>query len=814
MNGVRWWLSALAVFCLVLNSQGVPLYLIKDGRLEVAVVVPVQTAPEEMAAARDLATYLERMSGDTVRFVSATEASPDMSFIYVGPTGLREFFIPKVETDTFLMRRVGRQIFLCGSTPQATHMAVYRFLQEEGGVRWFMPGELGEHVPRRQDWEVDVLNKRVSPSFLSRNLSGLATEAERTWAERNGLHALFEMGHNLHRVFPPELFGQHPDFFPMVNGQRRPPPAQGRGAWQPCFANPAAAEYAAQRAAESLKEHPERNSFSLAINDHLQLCGCSECRALVSPRRFRGMPDASDLVFTFVNRAAAACTNGMLTAYAYLWCENAPSFNLLSNVAVYLTADRSFWHDPVFREEDEDLIRRWTKRCHWVGLYDYFYGTPYAIPRVFTTSMVESMQFAASVGVKGFTAELCPFWALDGPKAWLASQLMWDAGQDAAALLDDYYRTFYGEAAEPMRAFFEFCESRWRGQAGRVEWLKYYKNWQQFELFPAGARVEARAILEKAAQAAREDMVRRRVAFVSEGFRVTELYGRIVDVVADLAGNNVSCDVNAVLARLSEVRALREELRMAVEAAHAMDPPPVPPAMEKVFPFPPEIRLAKRVAAWLKSADVEEDRIALKAELAALDRWVSEAGLELAMQQTDGGTECLCNGGFEQPTVQGLGGQKAVRAALAFPEKWTPMMERGMQSAFTRWGGDARNGTFSLRADGANLEWTSQEAPVVPGMTYRFSVFAKGCLGSGASVSLQVYWLDERGDPLTKAPRVLDLAGAGELPGWSELAGFAEAPPEAVAAEVRIAAEGFLRGDQVLFDDASMRLLWPSTADM
>ena len=813
MNTPGWW-WALTFLILVLGACGDPLCLIQDGHLQVVIVVPANPDPCETTAAQELADYLARISGDRTQIIPSDKVSPEVPSIHVGRTGLLELPAHPSAEDIVLMQRMGPHVFLCGTTPYSTRMAVYRFLQEEGGVRWFMPGELGEHVPLRKNWEVDVLDKRASPSFLSRNLSGLATEVERTWAECNGLHVLFEMGHNLHRVFPPELFGRHPDFFPMVNGQRRPPPARGRGAWQPCFANGAVAEYAAQRAAESLKEHPERTSFSLAINDHLQLCECPECRALVSPQRFRGMPDASDLVFTFVNRAAAACTNCMFTAYAYLWCENAPSFNLLSNVAVYLTADRSFWHDPAFRKEDEDLIRRWTERCHWVGLYDYFYGTPYAIPRVFTTSMVESMKFAASVGVKGFHAELYPFWALDGPKAWLASQLMWDAGQDAAALLDDYYRTFYGEAAEPMRAFFEFCESHWRGQAGRTEWLKGYKSWQQFELFPAGARVEARAMLDRAAQAAREDTVRRRVAFVSEGFRVTELYGRIVDVVADLAGSGAPYDVDTVLARLSEIRALREELRRGIDAGRAMDPPPVPAAMEKVFPSPPEIRLAKRVAAWMKAADAEEDRIALEAELAVLDRWVPEAGLELAMQQTDCGTECLYNGGFEQPTMQGLGGQKAVWAALAFPEKWTPMMERGMQSAFTRWGGDARNGTFSLRADEANLEWASQEMPVVPGMAYRVSVYAKGHLGSGALVSLQVYWLDERGNPLNKAPRVLDLAGAGELPEWTELAGFAEAPAEAVAAEIRIAAEGFIRGDQVLFDDASMRLLWPSTADM
>jgi hypothetical protein len=36
---------------------------------------------------------------------------------------------------------------------------------------------------------------------------------------------------------------------------------------------------------------------------------------------------------------------------------------------------------------------------------------------------------------------------------------MWDADQDVDAVLAEYYRLFYGPAAEPMKAFIEYCEA-------------------------------------------------------------------------------------------------------------------------------------------------------------------------------------------------------------------------------------------------------------------------------------------------------------------------------------------------------------------
>lgn len=50
---------------------------------------------------------------------------------------------------------------------------------------------------------------------------------------------------------------------------------------------------------------------------------------------------------------------------------------------------------------------------------------------------------------------------------YLQNKLFWDPNLDLPALLDDYYRLFFGPAEEQMRAFYTFAEEVWSRQASR-----------------------------------------------------------------------------------------------------------------------------------------------------------------------------------------------------------------------------------------------------------------------------------------------------------------------------------------------------------
>jgi len=405
--------------------------------------------------------------------------------------------------------------------------------------RWFMPGELG-HEPG-----VPAATFASAQGFRTRSFYDVRSPAGDDWAGRNGLTASFAFSHNLANVFPPELYDRHPEYFPWVEGRRFKPGA-GSSSWNPDLGRKEVAQHAAEVAGRFFDEHPDAESFALGVNDGLIFGSSADTRPLVTPLRwFRDRPDYSSLVFTFMNRAAAALRpahpDKYLGALAYYWAENAPDFAVDPQVVPFLTADRSQGYDDAFRQEELLLQRRWSRALHAapglpiqgspssappirLGLYDYLYGEAYLVPRIHTRLLAENLRQAHRAGFTDYFAELHPNWGLDGPMPWLAAQLLRNPEQSPETLLGEYYTRFFGAAAGPMRRFFEACERQWMTQPGPAYWLKYYRDESQAALFPSPVCRELRRWLTEAEGRADSERTRRRVRFVSEAFGMTERF--------------------------------------------------------------------------------------------------------------------------------------------------------------------------------------------------------------------------------------------------------------------------------------------------
>lgn len=222
--------------------------------------------------------------------------------------------------------------------------------------RWFIPGALG-HDPGAAP---APLSERA---FLTRAMGSLGGKAGKEWAERNKLTPRLNVGHSMGRIFPPSIYDEHPEFFPLEAGERIRPPENAQW-WQPDLGRQDVAEYAARAAESYFEAHPNAVSFGLGVNDGLVFGESEETKALTMPLRwFRERPDYSNLVFTFMNRAAEKLSEvhpgKYLGTFAYYWAENVPDFAVHPQVIPYLTADRSQGYDPEFLAEDRALQRRW-----------------------------------------------------------------------------------------------------------------------------------------------------------------------------------------------------------------------------------------------------------------------------------------------------------------------------------------------------------------------------------------------------------------------------------------------------------------------
>jgi hypothetical protein len=493
----------------------------------VTINYPPNAGPDEIQAGQELSRVWIEATGDAYPWTFNLQSSPIPGSSQ--PDAFRIIISQSTASDP------GEIITLQGATPLATRLAVDWFLSQYLKVRWFIPGPLGEVIPHWGPGGEGALpipepvDKIVTPRFLSRELGGLGKNGAE-WSVHNGLFGRWPHSHALVDVFPASEAAAHPDWFPMLEGKRYVPTAGSGYDWQPNLANPEVVAAAARYAIKRFRAYPHEEAVSLSENDSIRFDQSPATLAARGPLRwFRGKPDYSNLVFGFMNQVADAvakdCPGKLLSAYAYNWCENTPNFPVRANIIPWLTADRTQWFDPAFAREDRALIRRW---CHSgasvVGIYDYLYGAPYLVPRVPVHLIADSVRFAYGTGVRAYYAECHPHWGFDGPKLWMLAQLLWDPGKSPDGLLEEYYRTFYGESAEPMKLFYQICEQAWLRQPRPGRWIKYYEDGDQAMLFPPTVLARLAAALDTAKTKSRTKLTSDRIELVAADFAVTEAF--------------------------------------------------------------------------------------------------------------------------------------------------------------------------------------------------------------------------------------------------------------------------------------------------
>ena len=777
--------------------------IVEEGQPRAALAPRGANAPAEVRRAADeFQRVLEKMTGTKL----PAEIAGGGPIVHIG----RDAFVDgagleldRLDEDGFVIHTVGdRHLILAGRTPHATEFAVYRFLQKHGGVRWYFPTELGEVIPKRATFSIGELTEREEPSFHSRLWSSAAPFDGGAWERHNLCRGRYSFHHNLLHVFPPsKLFDAHPEWYPEIDGKRRRPRDDNDHHWQPCCANAEAARYAAEVAKKYFDANPQASSFSLGMNDTSTsgFCECAECRKLdptdpAQQKTPRGLPNYSNRFFTFVNRVAESLASSHPDKYlgclAYHVTEPPPTFEVHPRVIPYLTAGRANWTDPAIREGDQKLIRQWCAKVPVVGIYDYYYGAGFISPRIFTGLSEESLKFAHQQGVRAFYAEIYSTWSLDGPKAYVASQLLWNVNQKAGVLVDEFCRDLFGQAAEPMRRYFRFLEERWlaRPSGSTVMWAGFF-DIGQLDLWPPEVCREARAILEEARQAAAKDelIVRERVKLYSDGFRQTELWSAVhhgEKSLADVAAIERYVAAKTELARLQEEVVQPHPLHRATirfeDRARNLPGAALGKAILCMADRPKAEDVLRRLTDPAQPAEV-----ALPAKAALLLR-----------RHPERTRERLANPGFEPEPGKAAVGK--------LPPGWGTWFRPRTPGEAEWTTAGVRSGTHGLSIRGAVASCALQTIPVEPGQKFVASVYVRGVLGSEGEVSLAVQWQEKSGKWLTAAARQSDRLATGGTREWTRLCVLAEVPKEAGRLVFMVSVYGQGPHEVVEMDDASL----------
>lgn len=648
--------------------------------------------------------------------------------------------------------------------------AVSWFFEREAAARWFTPGADGLEIVAANLVRIPLGAAETEPGFASRSFAFNRPIDDR-WAIANRLQKIFDHSHTAADFTTAADLARHPELAPILNGKRADQ-AVPLG-WQPNLNPPIAVDHVANRLAEQLRRHPDRPAAAFGQNDSWRWDQSEETLAAVAPHRhFRDYPNYSNTLFGFLNKVAARLApdfpDRFISTYAYQWTEDSPAFPVAPNILPFLTADRSQWFDAAYRAEDEALIRRWLAAGpRVVGLYDYYYGAPYVVPRPTLYAVREPIPFAYRAGARAFYAEAFPNWGLDGPKLWLAAQLLWAPLQQSEQLLEEYYTRYWREAAEPMRRFFALCERQYLTQPPPAYWLKYYKDDHQRLLFPPGVRAELDACLSEAERLANHPILARRLALVRQAFTVADLFCRHDerrDALARLT-HDPATPTEAIRAAVAHADAAREALLTAY-AQLLRDHPlalggELPGDYLRNDPRPRALRrlhvagLAVQPAAGLTAG-------AFAGRAPAPTGW-SEAGIEL----------------LRDPSF-----------ATVAPKPVHPFIAVDWNTPSSPWWGtgepfrtrrlDVRalpDGRRVLRYAGVNQEGFAQTVPAQPGALYRGTVQVRGRVSPGNMTFLLLVCTDSSG-------RFTDIGHIDRLPlgdwtEWTTLEFTLRAPPNA-----------------------------------
>jgi hypothetical protein len=530
----------LWVFLIVaVTAWAAPLELVKEGRSRYRICVGQEASPSERHAADELQRFLAEMSGAKLPIVTEARGG---RLILVGNSGvtdrLRVSVTPgEVGAEGFRLKTVGRHLLIAGGRQRGTMYGVYVLL-EKLGCRWFTPEV--SRVPKMRTIRVGPLDEVQKPAFEYRE--PFFTEAfDADWAARNkvngnsmqldeprgGKVSYYPFVHSFYRLIPPEKYFQdHPEYFSLIDGQRR----VERG--QLCLSNPEVLRVGTEALLKWIEEQPGATIYSVSQNDWEGWCECDHCRRIEEEEGGAH----SGPVLRFVNALAAAVEkkhpDKLIDTLAY-WYTEAPPLKVRPrrNVRIRLcpigTCQAHPYeqcpHDAYFMKN----LRAWSRITS--QLYIWHYNTNfshYLMPFPDFDELAADIPMYQRHGVVGLFLEGAYPEGGGGENAELRSyvmaRLLWDTKADVERAVSEFMEGVYGKAAAAMRQYFELLHREVRlpprGE-GRHFWIYGVPD------FSSGFLVQAREAFRRVEAAAENDAVRARVRKARLPIEYLELLG-------------------------------------------------------------------------------------------------------------------------------------------------------------------------------------------------------------------------------------------------------------------------------------------------
>ncbi|MEO1990995.1 MAG: DUF4838 domain-containing protein, partial [Pirellulales bacterium] len=346
------------------------------------------------------------------------------------------------------------------------------------GVRWYLPGTLGEVVPRMASIPLSNIDETVTPDFEIRQFSvrfGTVDDEVMRWAMRLGIRQVYGLmiAHGMHDMTHPDAIkAQHPNWFALYGGKRDTQTDKRMN--HLCYSNQELFDATVEWARAQFDIYDYASVSIMPPDAYGSICQCRACEEKqVDEMGSRGK--LSNHVWDFANRVAQEVVKThpkKLIACCAYGANTLPPTNIKKlepNVQVIIVGGRRPRNSlSEQREAIQNLRACWLQKTDRPIII--FENYPFTGRGMYLPAFVAQTIGTSINATKGISR---------GEDIWLSfpryhneknigfdhfqiyfTARMWWGGKDADAevLLDEYCRLFYGPAGATMKSFFDYCE--------------------------------------------------------------------------------------------------------------------------------------------------------------------------------------------------------------------------------------------------------------------------------------------------------------------------------------------------------------------
>ena len=456
----------------VLAADDAVLTLAKDGVATAKIVLADSPTRVEQTAAEELKSYLGKIvNGSKWELIPESEVGKDAAMILVGDSKLARELFPAVDFDAIpydgiVIRSYGHKLLLAGHKMRGNLYAVYTFLEDTLGCRWWTSTE--STIPHMTDITLPELDTQYAPKLVHREtcyrdvggpfasrikLNGSNTDTP-DWG---GQVRIILGGHSFYKLIPPEkYFDTHPEWFSLVNGKRSYAMFNG----QLCLTNDEMREELTKNVLAILRNEagPNARIISISQEDGNGACQCENCRAIVEVEGSESGP-----IITFVNKVAEDIEKEFpdiwIHTFAYAYSRKPPK-NIVphKNILIQLCSIECSFSQTLRDGEQNKSYRedmeKWGEISNQLIIWDYVTNfSQFIIPHPNYAVLADNIRYFIDQGAIGLF-EQGDWYTTVGDfvrlRTYLLSRLMWNPSLDENAMIDDFLNGYYGEQAAPI----------------------------------------------------------------------------------------------------------------------------------------------------------------------------------------------------------------------------------------------------------------------------------------------------------------------------------------------------------------------------